>query len=119
MPVSLPFLNRDAFLVRPRERFAHWLRSLDEDATKEDTEAMLNGHGTIYLVDEFATGGGQEAERYLAKNWRTIAASEFGGWWEDEDDWPRLAGFKQFEEFFQWSHVEMVHDMGRTSMTLE
>lgn len=114
-----PFLNRDAYLIKRKQKYADWVHAVDETAKDDSIEDILSRSGTIYLIDELETGMHAEAEAELENHWRTIADAEFEGWWTNEDDWPELKNIADFLEYFEWSHVEMVHDLGVYEIELE
>ncbi len=115
----MPFLNRDAYLVKPKKKYADWIRYVDETSKDESDESLLKESGTIYLLEELDSGSSDEAEAELSKYWRKIAASEFDTWWTNEDDWPRLKSIADFDEYFDSTYVEMVHDLCGTAITRE
>ena len=109
--MSLQFLNRDAFVVRPRKRFCEWLQSVDDTFDSTNEASILADGGTIYLFDETGSGTKAEARVALKKHFKMIAAAEFDAWWTVEDDWAVLKTVDDFESYFEWSHVEMVCDL--------
>lgn len=117
--MSLPFLNRDAYLVKPTKKFADWLRHVDETTEPRDADDLLGSPGTIYLFGELDTGERAEAEVAMRKHWKKIAASEFEGWWTNEADWPRLKSIADFDEYFDWVYVEMVNDLSSKTLLRE
>ena len=117
--MSLPFLNRDAYLVKPKRKFAEWMRFVDETSTPEIEESLLSGCGTIYLLEELGSGSSTEAREELNGHWREIAASEFEAWWTNEPDWPKLTSIVDFEKYFEWTYVDMIHDLSTTSLLRE
>lgn len=106
-----PFLNRDAYLIKPKKKYVDWVRYVDETAQPKDLESLLSSTGTIYLLEELATGDVAEAKSQLNRHWRAIAESEFDAWWTDADDWPKLKSVADFELYFDWTYVEMVFDL--------
>jgi hypothetical protein len=117
--MSLPFLNRDAYLVKPKKKYTDWVCYVDETARSEDVDNLLASAGTIYLLEELDTGGSAEAETSLNRHWRGIAESEFESWWTNEADWPKLKCIADFEEYFSWTYVEMVYDLSTGRLTRE
>lgn len=117
--MSLPFLNRDAYLVKPTKKFTGWLRYVDEKAEDKDADKLLASPGTIYLLDELDTGDSAEAAVVMQKYWREIAESEFEAWWTNEADWPRLSTIADFDEYFDWVYVEMINDLSSNILLQE
>ena len=115
----MPFLNRDAFLVKPRKKFTDWLRYVDEEMKEDDADDLLASPGTIYLHDELKTGDRTEAEAVMQNSWRNIAESEFEAWWTNEPDWPRLTTIADFDEYFTWVYVDMINDLSPKSLLRE
>mgnify|MGYP001828166261 CR=1 FL=1 len=103
--MSLPFLNRDAYLVKPTRKFADWVRDVDDTTKPEDPDVLLASSGTIYLLDELDTGDSAEAKAVMRSYWRRIAESEFEAWWTNEADWPRLISIADFDEYFTWIYA--------------
>ena len=117
--MSLPFLNRDAYLVKPTKKFTDWLRYVDDATEPEDADNLLASPGTIYLLDELDTGDSAEAKVVMQNYWRRIAGSEFEAWWTNEPDWPRLNSIAEFDEYFTWIYVEMINDLSPKNLLRE
>ena len=45
--------------------------------------------------------------------------SEFGACWEGEKNWPELRNLGDFEKCFEWTYLEMVHDLCAPDLTRE
>lgn len=75
-------LNRAAIIIRPREPYIVWARSVFADAM-DPTEG---GEETVYLVPDFEDEAGYE--RTLKKVWAEIFERELYGWCTDESMWP-------------------------------
>lgn len=117
--MSLPYLNRDAVVVKPKRKYLDWMRATDEEAATATDGELFRACGTIYLFEPLETATTAEAGEALHSHWREIATSEFEGWWTDEADWPTLKTFADFEAYFEWTYVELIADLGGPRLRLE
>ncbi|HOX41639.1 MAG TPA: hypothetical protein PK263_05630 [bacterium] len=101
--------NRAAIIVRPKAKFAEWVRNADEESkgiTAEDIAREPN----VYLVDDYEMD--EEKDRLLAEYCKEIFEEELNGWSTDESAWPKTRDLKTFKEWFHVDFHSMVFDLG-------
>lgn len=117
--MGLPIANRDAFVIRIKPAFRDWMRSLTEnDPDAPEIKSMVY-EPTLYLVDELYVDIQEAGKAQLKKCWREIAESEFEAWWTVETDWPRLKNMADFEKYFSWEYIVMIHDISDSEIEIE
>ncbi len=110
--MSLPhLLNRTAVLVRPKQPYLDWAKSLDE---ADAVDPLPAGHCTLYLIPDPDEGASMQAQ--LKACYQDIFEEELEGWSTDPEQWPQDRSFKAFQAWFQVEQVEMVHDMGEDAI---
>ena len=102
-------LNRSAVMVRPKQPFVDWLRSVEELDVPEITLAQLDK--TLYLVPDYEDP--EDAEKVLKKVYDDIFCNELVGWYRDEEMWPKGRTLKMFKQWFDIEHFDLVEDVGR------
>ncbi len=102
-------LNRSAVVVRPKQPFVDWLKSVNELELPDVTVAQLDK--TLYLVPDYEDP--QDAEKVLKKVCEEIFCRELEGWYADEETWPKDRSVKVFKEWFALEHYGVVEDVGR------
>ena len=90
-------VNRSAVIVRPRDPYVQWARSMDEEAAKF-TAADLRREPTVYLLPEIDDD--DHAEELLGECFTGIFENELGGWTTDETAWPGDLTYKMFKQWF-------------------
>jgi len=102
------YIDRCALIVRPTWKFAEWLRTLDADPIRDDTSVFIQNVYLVEFVDQLdATATTAVLEVYYLD----IAASEFGAWWTDEQDWPAIRNLNDFFQYFECAPSETVIDL--------
>ena len=102
-------LNRSAVVVRPKQPFVDWLKSVEELDVPEITLAQLDK--TLYLVPDYEDP--EDAEKVLKKIYDDIFCNELAGWYTDEEMWPKDRSLKMFKQWFDVEHFDVVEDVGR------
>ncbi len=102
------YIDRCALLVRPTWKFAEWLNSLDTEPVEDETEIFIQ---TVYLVDFVERLDAAATTSVLEAYHLDIAASEFGAWWTDEQDWPPIRSLNDFFQYFECTPSETVIDL--------
>jgi len=100
-------INRSVVIVKAKEPFVNWLAMLPDPATVSLEE--LNRDPAAYLLPEYET----EAERevVIRRCYPGIFEAELEGWWENEDDWPKIRDYQAFKQWFQVEFSSAVFDM--------
>jgi len=101
-------LNRSAVVVRPKQPFVAWLKSVEELHLPDVTLAKLGS--TLYLVPDWDDPA--EAEQVLREVYDDIFCRELEAWYTDEDTWPKRRTFKLFKQWFDVEHFDLVQDVG-------
>jgi hypothetical protein len=100
-------VNRMAIVLRPKEPYFAWARSLEADSPIElrtDSEVAK-----VFLVDQ--RGDGQDLEKLLHRYYPAIFAEYLYRWWHAEEVWPKQRTWAVFQEWFEVRMVELVIDM--------
>ena len=112
--MSLPMLgNRTAVLIRHKQPYLDWAKSLDEE---DGVDPLPAGHTTIYLIPDHDDGESMEAE--LKSCYASIFEEELESWSTDPKQWPKDRSFKVFQAWFDYEAIEMVHDVGQEEIEL-
>jgi len=100
-------LNRCVVIIRPREPFFQWLRSLPDplELSLED----YDDDSTAYLLPDFEDEEGKE--EILSHFHDLLFAEILGGWWTFEADWPKNRNLEIFKEWFTCEFHSLVIDL--------
>lgn len=102
-------VNRSAVLVRPKQPFVDWLRSVEELDLPDITLGQLEA--TLYLMPDYEDP--EDAERVLGRVCEDLFSRELAGSYTDETTWPRDRGLRVFRQWFDIEHFDVVEDVGR------
>ncbi|MFQ6078844.1 MAG: hypothetical protein ACE5NJ_06890 [Thermodesulfobacteriota bacterium] len=100
-------VNRGVVIVRPKQPYLDWARSLGDSGVMPD----VKGERTIYLIPDFESD--EQAWEILEEIYDEIFDNELWGWHTDPSAWPQDRSFPVFQ---QWFHVEshsVVEDLCR------
>jgi len=97
-------LNRGAVVVRYREAFRDWLRSIGV----EEEEFLDHGDKSIYLVGE--CDDPEDQEEVLRESSSTIFYEEVSAWHLDSEQYPDFNDFALFTAWFATEFFDMVSD---------
>jgi hypothetical protein len=100
-------LNRSAVVVRPRQPFVDWLKSVEGLELPDVTLDQLEK--TLYLVPDYEDP--DDADKVLKKVCDEIFWRELAGWYTDEETWPRDRNLKVFKQWFDVEHFDVVEDV--------
>ena len=114
IPINL--LNRIAVTVIPRQPYADWANSIDDDWPKYDLTDPDNEY-TVYLIDD--TGDTLAARRGVQRHCAYIFEHELAAWCGDEDRWPSKRNWRTFKQWFDVQINSMVVDLGKRSLLIE
>lgn len=98
-------LNRTAVIVRPKEPFIEWARSIDDDGTLPTAE----GEQTVYLILDFDDDRG--FQHVLKQVWAEIFERELEGWYVDETLWPQDRTLAMFKKWFSIEYHTVIEDL--------
>ena len=108
-------VNRGALVVRLRQPYLDWAKSIDEGALKE-AEGIEN-HVSVYLVEDPELLNEEEPD--LETCYGQIFRQELAGWSLDESQWPRGRDLKTFRAWFDIEAQSIVVDLGRDPIEVE
>ena len=97
------FVNRAAIVVRPKEPFFDWARSL-EGGVPENTKPW----SSVYLVDRDAK---DDAKKIVSRNYSAIFEEQLEGWLRVPDEWPAPRTLALFEKWFDAQVADLVLDL--------
>ena len=97
-------LNRSAVVVRYREVFRDWLRSIGV----EEEEFEDHADKSVYLVAECDYP--QDREEILRESCSAIFYEEVSAWHLDPEQYPDFNDFDLFREWFETEFFDMVSD---------
>jgi hypothetical protein len=89
-------INRSAFIVRSKQPFLAWLKSLPDPADVSLEE--VNEDSTVYLLPDCSYYDDQND--ILEQFYGLIFEDQLNGWWTEETDWPPNRDFAMFKEWF-------------------
>jgi hypothetical protein len=102
------FVNRAAFVVRPRDPYVTWAASVEAEPS-EDSES-LRSEVSIYLVPEEPTG--REETPPIHDFFEEIFEAELAAWCTDESLWPAKRDLAMFLDWFDVTGQSVITDLG-------
>ena len=109
-------LNRSAILVIPKQPYADWANSLDDDGPRfQISEA--NDDLTVFLGPDFDTV--DEIEAVVSKHFDFFFEYCLSGWSTDPAQWPKRRTRRMFREWFEIRIHTMVEDVVNAPYELE
>ena len=104
MNESVPFINRIATIVEPKEPYLNWARSLDDDGLidKMSREDLTS----VYLIEQK-----EHVDRALRRHWDWIFEEKLHSWHRDRHAWPKTRTYQIFREWFEVRLVDLVFDL--------
>jgi hypothetical protein len=100
-------VNRSVVIVKAKQSFVNWLAMLPDPASISLEE--LNREPNAYLLPECENE--VEQEMLIRRYYPGIFEAELEGWWENEDDWPKIRDYQAFTQWFQIEFSSAVFDM--------
>ena len=97
-------INRGAVVIRYRETFRDWLRSI---GVKEE-EFGDHGDKSVYLVGECEYP--EDQEEVLKDSSSAIFYEEVSAWHLDSEQYPDFNDFALFQSLFETEYFDMVSD---------
>ena len=111
------WLNRSAFVVRPRQPFSKWKDQLNaEDGILEDNRNS-DKDVSVYLVREDEKGRNETPP--LQSYYRRVFEAELEAWCTDPDQWPQDRTLKLFELWFEVTGESIVVDLEDSEIEVE
>ena len=103
-PWNAPMLNRSAVVVRYREAFRDWLRSIGV----EEEEFQDHGEKSVYLIGECDYP--EDQDEVLQESAAAIFYEEVSAWHLDSEQYPDFNDFALFKSWFETEYFDMVSD---------
>ena len=104
---TLKHINRLAIVVRPKEPFYAWTRSLEGNSAIGLKGRQLPSK--VYLVDQVSLGS---PERALRRHYQSIFAVQLHSWHLVEANWPARRTWQVFQQWFEAEVIDPVLDLG-------
>ena len=100
-------INRAAFILKYKEPFVRWINEVDPyEDDSGITSKNANEDRTVYLITE---DDGENIEKWLSLNFKTLFENELESWYTDESLWPKKRDRKIFDEWFDVEcHTEII-----------
>jgi hypothetical protein len=102
----MKWVNRMAVVVRPKEPYYAWARSLEADATIDGMRSR--DLAEVYLVDQ---RDGENPEKVLQRCWQEIFEQQLYGWRRVDTCWPQRRTLAMFHAWFEAEVIELVNDL--------
>ena len=97
-------LNRSAVVVRYRDTFRDWLRSIGV----QEEEFQDHGDKSVYLIGECEYP--EDQDEVLRESSAAIFYEEVSAWHLDSEHYPDFNDFTLFTEWFEIEFFDMVSD---------
>lgn len=97
-------LNRGAVVVRYREAFRDWLRSIGV----EEEEFQDHGDKSVYLIGECDYP--EDQDEVLQESAASIFFEEVSAWHLDSEQYPDFNDFDLFRSWFEIEYFDRVSD---------
>ena len=101
-------INRSVIILRHKQPFIDWVRSLDEHGKGLPLEEITKDP-TAYLVPQI--GYYDEQQAVVEWCYDILFNEELFGWWTEETAWPKDRDLKMFLEWFEVEFHSMVLDI--------
>jgi hypothetical protein len=101
-------INRGLIVVRPKQPFLDWIRSVDEAPENLKLEDAQDDC-TTYLVPELSSPNDEQA--VIAWCWDVVFEQELFSWFTDENLWPTVRTQEMFMEWFDIEFHNLVFDL--------
>ena len=117
---SLRQINRAAILVRPKEPFINWLRSVAHyedlpDGEFEDFVQFVSRRMGPYLISKEDTE--QAGDRVVKRYFEQIFKNELTKVYWERHNWPDVTSYDVFREWFSVTTVDRVLDFSDSAFT--
>lgn len=100
-------VNRSVLIVKAKEPFQQWLRSLPDP--EDASLAEINEDNSVYLIPEYEDDS--EKEKVLKLVYGEIFEEQLDDWWRDEKDWPKDRNLTLFKKWFDVEFHSVVIDL--------
>jgi len=101
-------LNRSIIIIKVKEPFLNWLRSLPEPENKITIDE-INFDNSVYLLPEYEMD--DEREEILEDYYDIIFEDQLADWWTDSAIWPKTRNLSTFKKWFTIEFHSLVLDL--------
>ena len=101
-------INRSLIIVKPKDPFLDWARSLDDENQELTLESMCKD-STAYLIPEIWHDA--DEEEFLKNYYDLLFEEQLEEWSLDETLWPQQRDLKMFLEWFEVEFHSLVFDL--------
>ncbi|MBP6978133.1 MAG: DUF6398 domain-containing protein [Bacteroidales bacterium] len=109
-PIDLPFLDKVAIFVRPKQPFINWINEVNprKPWTLDD---FYDGNTYLLSSEEYDIVDKEDIEQMLAENYIEIFENELQDVCTDTNYWPETINLDMFKEWFEYHVSSMVYDL--------
>lgn len=100
-------INRCVLIVRAREPFLQWVKSLPNPAGI--TLERMNIDTPAYLLPEYLDD--QEHDDLIKQFFPAIFEEQLSGWWTNKPDWPQKRDLATYKKWFEVEFHSTVFDL--------
>jgi len=101
-------INRTAVVVKPKQPFIDWLKSIPDDDFDYTLE-QISADNLIFLIPQ--SDNPNEAMEYIRKGYGLIFEWAFGVWATAEELWPAKRNWKMLNDWFDIEICSEVFDL--------
>jgi hypothetical protein len=109
-PMDLPFLDKVAVFVRPKQPFINWINKIDS-RNQWTPDDFFDGNTYLLSSEEYDIVDKEDIERMLAENYTEIFENELLDVCTDTNSWPETINLDMFKEWFEYHVSSMVYDL--------
>ena len=102
-------INRTALIVRAKQPFLDWLKTLPDPPEHDLTLESVNIEPRVYLIPEDYDE--EDEDMVLRLIYPTVSSFELGGWWTDPNDWPEITSLDLFKDWFDVRLHSVIEDL--------
>ena len=105
----MQMVNRNSFLVKPRQPYVDWINAQPE----QDPVSLAEIHQdcTVFLIPEMFNE--EDAREYIQVFKLEIFAFELDSWYRDPAIWPQKRTPEMFDDWFELEYNSMIVDLDR------
>jgi hypothetical protein len=100
-------LNRSVVIVRAKEPFLQWVKSLPDPG--DVSRDIINQDSTAYLLPDLEHGF--EEEELTDQFYNLIFEEQLNSWWTEKNEWPEKRDLETFKKWFAVEFHSVVLDL--------
>jgi hypothetical protein len=101
-------VNRAVVVLRPKEPFVKWVRSVDRTAEPVE-EDLIRSTSTAFLIPDFDFA--EESWEWIKEYSSLFFDLELNDWYADEATWPSDRSWEVLEEWFEIELIDTAWDL--------